>query len=105
MYPVSFTPILFILGLFPVLKVTKKGVPVCDFSDPPNKQPYERIIFASCLGRNKYLKMPEDKKIIISVPSAIHSHKPPLTGKFWWLLFLGYSKMVIIDILLTENLA
>ncbi|XP_075215497.1 methyltransferase like 4 [Lycorma delicatula] len=61
------------------IKVTKKGETVCEFSDPPGKQPYERIVFACATERSKSYKNPEDKKIIISIPSAIHSHKPPLS--------------------------
>uniref|UniRef100_A0A1B6EAT1 Methyltransferase-like protein 4 n=1 Tax=Clastoptera arizonana TaxID=38151 RepID=A0A1B6EAT1_9HEMI len=60
------------------MKVTKSGEPVCNFSKPPGKQPYERIIFGSRSGRTQKYRQPEEKKVIISVPSAIHSHKPPL---------------------------
>jgi len=58
---------------------------ICKFSKPPGKQPFERILF----GRTSFgeqvaeFKNPEDGKIILSVPSAIHSHKPPLYGISW----------------------
>uniref|UniRef100_A0A0V0GC32 Putative transcriptional activator adenine-specific dna methyltransferase n=1 Tax=Triatoma dimidiata TaxID=72491 RepID=A0A0V0GC32_TRIDM len=59
------------------LKVTQSGDPVCQFSGKRDKKPIERIIFGSEKCRN--LKNPEPGKVIMSVPSAIHSHKPPLT--------------------------
>ncbi|XP_049787305.1 N(6)-adenine-specific methyltransferase METTL4 [Schistocerca cancellata] len=61
------------------LKVTRSGIPVCNFSEPPNKQPFEQILFAHQLCTPRSFPLPEDGKIVISVPSAIHSHKPPLT--------------------------
>ncbi|CAG9864046.1 unnamed protein product [Phyllotreta striolata] len=57
------------------MKITKKGEPICNFSDPPGKQPFERIIFAH---RTRSEPLPENGKLIVSIPSAIHSHKPPL---------------------------
>lgn len=61
------------------VKVTNSGDPICAFADLPKKQPYERILFAYNKKRKPFLPLPEDGKIIISVPSAIHSHKPPLS--------------------------
>ncbi|XP_054263799.1 N(6)-adenine-specific methyltransferase METTL4 [Macrosteles quadrilineatus] len=58
------------------LKVTRSGEPVCQFSPPPGKQPYERILFGSVAGRT--VPQPLDNQCIVSVPSSIHSHKPPL---------------------------
>ncbi|XP_063540182.1 N(6)-adenine-specific methyltransferase METTL4 [Cydia strobilella] len=55
------------------LKVTTDMEPLCDFSTGCKKQPYERII----LGKVGDVKVPEDQ-LIVSVPSALHSHKPPL---------------------------
>ncbi|CAH0559498.1 unnamed protein product [Brassicogethes aeneus] len=57
------------------LKITRFGEPICSFSKPPGKQPFEQIIIG---GRN--IDFPQDfnKKVIVSIPSAIHSHKPPL---------------------------
>lgn len=57
------------------VKITQTGEPICDFSAPPGKQPYEKIIFG---GRSGLLSVPQDGKLVVSVPSAIHSHKPPL---------------------------
>ncbi|XP_058805171.1 N(6)-adenine-specific methyltransferase METTL4 isoform X2 [Phymastichus coffea] len=59
------------------LKITQNGYPICDFNDSHGKQPYEQIIFGSTAS-NKNQNIP-DKKILISIPSAAHSHKPPLT--------------------------
>nr|XP_018897706.1 PREDICTED: methyltransferase-like protein 4 [Bemisia tabaci] len=60
------------------LKVTKSGDPVCPFSEPCQKQPFERIIIASRSQDLKSKFAALDKRLILSVPSAIHSHKPPL---------------------------
>ena len=66
--------------------MTKYGEAVCDFSEA-GKQPYEVIL----IGRKMMDKsgttnseniiedlIPKDS-VIISTPSAIHSHKPPLS--------------------------
>ncbi|XP_044265070.1 N(6)-adenine-specific methyltransferase METTL4 [Tribolium madens] len=58
------------------VKVTKSGIPVCQFAPPPRKQPFEQIIFAAVESRS--LPNPPDGKLVASVPSALHSHKPPL---------------------------
>ncbi|XP_053614857.1 N(6)-adenine-specific methyltransferase METTL4 [Plodia interpunctella] len=56
------------------LKVTVDLEPVCAFSGGSKKQPYERII----LGKvGEVLDLP-DSHLVVSVPSALHSHKPPL---------------------------
>ena len=55
---------------------------MCPFSPPPGKQPFEQIVFGCRKGGKKLQPLPEENKLIISVPSAIHSHKPPLKGKF-----------------------
>ena len=65
------------------LKVTRHGHLVSDFS--AGKQPYEVLMVGrrkggdGTSGRSKasHIKVPEDL-VMISVPSAIHSHKPPL---------------------------
>ncbi|KAJ8925675.1 hypothetical protein NQ315_009521 [Exocentrus adspersus] len=62
------------LGTWYWIKITLTGETVCTFSLPPGKQPYEQIIFgcrASC-------PIKFDTKLIVSIPSAVHSHKPPL---------------------------
>ncbi|XP_044756726.1 N(6)-adenine-specific methyltransferase METTL4 [Coccinella septempunctata] len=58
------------------LKVTKRGEPICNFSEPPGKQPFEQIIFGC--RNNRSILNPPNKKLVLSVPSALHSHKPPL---------------------------
>lgn len=57
------------------VKITLKGESVCPFSLPPGKQPYEKIVFGY---RGNLRSLPLDSKLVVSVPSAIHSHKPPL---------------------------
>jgi hypothetical protein len=59
---------------------------VCRFSEPPGKQPFEQIVFGYKSGGNRMQPLPKPDNVIISIPSAIHSHKPPLSGKmqFIW---------------------
>ncbi|KAJ8672833.1 hypothetical protein QAD02_004093 [Eretmocerus hayati] len=59
------------------LKISQNCEPICDFGTNHGKQPYEQIIFAT-LSSNTQLNLPQDK-VIVSVPSAVHSHKPPLS--------------------------
>lgn len=59
------------------IKVTTDLEPLCEFGTGSQKQPYERII----IGKTGELKNVPDCKLIVSVPSALHSHKPPLIGK------------------------
>ncbi|KAJ8883411.1 hypothetical protein PR048_015254 [Dryococelus australis] len=61
------------------LKVTCGGQTVCAYSVPPGKQPFEQIVFGWFQIEGRTYPLPEDGKIIVSVPSALHSHKPPLT--------------------------
>ncbi|RVE47752.1 hypothetical protein evm_007641 [Chilo suppressalis] len=56
------------------LKVTVDLEPICAFGSGCNKQPYERLIIGKVGQINE---IPKDR-ILISVPSALHSHKPPL---------------------------
>jgi len=58
--------------------VTQAGDTICNFNSALGKQPYELLILGSALEKDK-LDIP-DGKLMISVPSAVHSHKPPLTG-------------------------
>ncbi|XP_014253482.1 methyltransferase-like protein 4 [Cimex lectularius] len=58
------------------VKVTRSGEPICPFYRNHSKKPYERIIFGHVCGHNN--RVPEENKIIVSVPSSVHSHKPPL---------------------------
>lgn len=59
------------------LKVTVDLQPLCGFGTGSKKQPYERII----LGRVGDINNVPDCQLVVSVPSALHSHKPPLLGK------------------------
>ncbi|XP_018571183.1 methyltransferase-like protein 4 [Anoplophora glabripennis] len=63
------------IGKWYWVKITSTGKPVCSFSLPPGKQPYEQIIFGC---RGNLCTIPFNSKLVVSVPSAIHSHKPPL---------------------------
>ncbi|CAH2042226.1 unnamed protein product, partial [Iphiclides podalirius] len=56
------------------LKVTTNFKPICEFGSGCKKQPYERIIF----GKVGDVKNFPKSHLVISVPSALHSHKPPL---------------------------
>nr|CAD7587644.1 unnamed protein product [Timema genevievae] len=67
------------LGKWFWIKVTRSGKPVCSFSDPPGKQPFEQIIFGWKESKDRVLPLPPDGMVVVSVPSAIHSHKPPLS--------------------------
>ncbi|KAJ1523939.1 hypothetical protein ONE63_010488 [Megalurothrips usitatus] len=61
------------------MKVTQSGHPVCPFSEPPGKQPFEQLIFGVRPEEIDLYCRPQDGKILMSVPSAIHSHKPPIS--------------------------
>ena len=61
------------------LKVTKSGEPITNFQHP-HKKPYEILIIA-CSIENDITKL-DTEQVIISVPSGIHSHKPPLLQIF-----------------------
>ena len=57
------------------LKLTSYGQLICDFSH--SKQPYEVCIVGQSSRRREKLEVGEDT-VIMSVPSALQSHKPPL---------------------------
>ncbi|XP_044006093.1 N(6)-adenine-specific methyltransferase METTL4 [Aphidius gifuensis] len=59
------------------VKVTQLGDPICDFNYKMGKQPYELLIFGARVENND-VKIP-DQWLLVSVPSSVHSHKPPLT--------------------------
>lgn len=61
-------------------QVTMSGLPICPFSEPPGKQPFEQLVFGIRADEEMLHSRPPDGKIILSVPSAIHSHKPPISG-------------------------
>ncbi|KAJ8717796.1 hypothetical protein PYW07_005726 [Mythimna separata] len=56
------------------LKVAVDLQPLCEFGTGSKKQPYERII----LGKVGDVNDVPDCQLLVSVPSALHSHKPPL---------------------------
>ncbi|XP_059054916.1 N(6)-adenine-specific methyltransferase METTL4 isoform X2 [Achroia grisella] len=56
------------------LKVDIQLKPVCPFSTGSKKQPYERLI----IGKVGDVTHVPDEHLFLSVPSALHSHKPPL---------------------------
>lgn len=60
-------------------QITKYGRTICEFDLPLKKQPFERIFIACHNESIQDFKIP-DEKLIFSIPSAIHSHKPPLHG-------------------------
>lgn len=60
--------------------MTKSGDTICDFGLPLKKQPFERVFIACHNKTTQYDNIPNEK-FIFSIPSAIHSHKPPLNGK------------------------
>ena len=62
-------------------QVTQSGELVCPFSEPPGKQPFEQLVFGVRPDEIGMFPRPDDGKIFMSVPSAIHSHKPPISGK------------------------
>ena len=59
------------------LKVTRSGEPVCALDVHQNKLPYERYLVGEKIPSADAVKQ-SDRSVIVSVPSAIHSHKPPL---------------------------
>lgn len=58
--------------------MTKAGNTICNFNSTLGKQPFELLILGSAVKENK-VNIP-DSKLMVSVPSAVHSHKPPLIG-------------------------
>ena len=69
---------------YTTFQITKSGEPVTKLDTSSPKQPFELIFFAateSCSANwLRVLKTDEQKqqRVIVSVPSAVHSHKPPL---------------------------
>lgn len=70
-----------LVALIPWLKITKSAEPVTNFQINGCKQPYEKVYIA-CHERREGVNMEniENLKLIVSVPSLIHSHKPCLLG-------------------------
>lgn len=65
------------LTTFYWLKVTRTGELTCPFTKPNGKQPYESLILAS--NSPSEPTQGQKEQLIVSTPSAINSHKPPLT--------------------------
>uniref|UniRef100_A0A182RK21 Methyltransferase-like protein 4 n=1 Tax=Anopheles funestus TaxID=62324 RepID=A0A182RK21_ANOFN len=63
------------------IKITSAGEPVCKFNEPKQKQPYERIFIGLPVGSTIAKTFPREW-FLYSIPSAIHSHKPPLYDLF-----------------------
>ncbi|XP_066986302.1 N(6)-adenine-specific methyltransferase METTL4 isoform X2 [Macrobrachium rosenbergii] len=62
------------------LKLTRGGEPVTPLCmQAHGKLPYERILLARKRGLNGCCRNLHDGRVICSVPSGLHSHKPPLT--------------------------
>lgn len=66
-------------SFFISFQITKTGDPICVFDKPLKKQPFERLYIACHNECDLYKNMPAEK-FIYSIPSAIHSHKPPIQG-------------------------
>ncbi|XP_055634862.1 N(6)-adenine-specific methyltransferase METTL4 [Toxorhynchites rutilus septentrionalis] len=66
------------------IKITKSGQPVCNFNESNKKQPYEQIFIATSENNSK-CELPYER-FLYSVPSALHSNKPPLLDIFHDLL-------------------
>ena len=62
-----------------IFQVTTSGKLVCPWNGPSGKHPFERIILARPSARNETTvsEIP-DGRLVVSVPCAIHSFKPPL---------------------------
>ena len=66
--------------------MTKTGEPVCKLDIESSKKPYEMIYLAKRTplknDKNTIIGPNGTRRVVISVPSAIHSHKPPLVEVF-----------------------
>lgn len=67
------------------IKITTSGETVCDFGLPLQKQPFEQL-FIAChkdAAAEKFDDLRRNgRRYLFSVPSAIHSHKPPIFEMF-----------------------
>lgn len=72
-----------LLSIWFWIKLTTSGETVCDFGLPLQKQPFEQLFIACPNGAAVDLfKELCQTRYLFSVPSAIHSHKPPLVEIF-----------------------
>ncbi|CAB1349522.1 unnamed protein product [Coregonus sp. 'balchen'] len=61
------------------VKVTRSGEYVFPL-DSPHKKPYEVLVLGRYRGSLRKTELPmEEQRVIVSVPSALHSHKPSLS--------------------------
>lgn len=67
------------LHFFSTFQITKFGETICDFNIPRKKQPFERLFIACPIDCDQAIDIDEER-LIFSIPSALHSHKPPLKG-------------------------
>ena len=72
---------LVILAKWYWLKVTRSGEPITSFQHS-HKKPFEILIIAGRQASPIPRKIFENEHIIVSVPSGINSHKPPLLPIF-----------------------
>ncbi|XP_053673391.1 N(6)-adenine-specific methyltransferase METTL4 [Anopheles nili] len=70
-----------LVGVWYWIKITKAGQPVCKFNEPKQKQPYERIYIGLPAASAMANTFPREL-FLYSVPSTLHSHKPPLQDFF-----------------------
>lgn len=68
------------------------GDTICNFNTAPGKQPYELLV----LGSNE-VNIP-DNKLLVSIPSAVHSHKPPLIGTVQYIFQDGRITLMLYKI-------
>lgn len=65
------------------VKITQSGRTVCDFGVPLQKQPFEQLFVACHVDSDaERFRALVEPRYLFSVPSAVHSHKPPILGKF-----------------------
>ena len=77
------------------LKLTTFGQTICDFSH--SKQPYEVLIVGQSIKRKEKLEAGQET-VIMSVPSAVPSHKPPLDDLLTALTGDNYGKKRKLEI-------
>ena len=65
-----------------MFQITQSGEPISELTMDSAKKPYELIFFASPESYKKKLETllghEENPRVVVSVPSGLHSHKPPI---------------------------
>lgn len=71
-----------LLTIWNWIKIDQQGNTICAFNEPLKKQPFEQIFVAVHENCNAIWseRIPKDL-LVCSVPSSVHSHKPPLRGQ------------------------